>query len=67
MPFRNYTQFDTATLDVMRAAYDAVMLRLNLKNDNPLTSRLAAKIAALAAEGERDVGKLTEQALTGLK
>ena len=67
MPFRNYTQFDTATLDVMAAAYDAVVKRLDLKSDNPLTSKLASKIAAIAAEGERDIGKLTERALTGLK
>ena len=67
MPFRNYTQFDTATLNVMTAAYDAAVARLQLKSDNPLTGKLAAKIASLAAEGERDVGKLTEQALLGLK
>jgi hypothetical protein len=67
MPFRNYSQFDSATLKKMTAAYVAVVERLDLKSDNPLTGKLAAKIAALAAEGERDVGKLTEQALLGLK
>jgi hypothetical protein len=67
MPFRNYTQFDSGTLDIMKSAYDAVVRRLNLNSDDPLTGKLAAKIAALAAEGERDVGKLTERALTGLK
>jgi hypothetical protein len=67
MPFRNYTHFNGETLDKMAAAYDAVVKRLDLKTDNPLTSKLAAKIAALAAEVERDVGKLTEQALLGLK
>jgi len=67
MPFRNYNQFDSATLEKMKAAYDAIVQRLDLKSDNPLTGTLAAKIAALAAEGERDVGKLTEQALLGLK
>jgi hypothetical protein len=41
--------------------------RLNLKNDNPLTGKLAAKIVSHAADGERDVGKLVEQALIGLK
>jgi hypothetical protein len=67
MPFRNYSQFDSAALKVMTAAYDAVVARLQLKSDDPLTGKLAAKIASLAAEGERDVGKLTEQALLGLK
>ena len=66
MPFRDYTQFDSATLEKMRLAYDAVIARLNIKSDDPRTGKLAAKIAALAAEGERDVGKLTEQALLGL-
>jgi len=67
MPFRNYTQFDSAALKAMTAAYDAVVARLQLKSNDPLTGKLAAKIANLAAEGERDVGKLTEQALLGLK
>jgi hypothetical protein len=67
MPFRNYTQFDGDALFKMRAAYDAVVARLNLKSGDPRTSRLAAQIAALAAEGERDVEKLTEQAAAGLK
>jgi hypothetical protein len=67
MPFRNYTQFDSATLDIMASAYDSVVKRLDLKSDNPLTGRIAAKIATLAAGGERDVGKLIEQALIGLK
>ena len=44
----------------------AIVRRLNLKSDDPRTGKLAAKIAALAAEGERDVGKLAEQALIGL-
>jgi len=67
MPFHSYNQFDSATLDIMAAAYDAAVERLAIKSDNPLTSMLAAKIAALAAEGDRDVGKLTEKALAGLK
>jgi hypothetical protein len=67
MPFRNYTQFDSAALKIMTAAYDAAVARLKIKSDNPLTGKLAAKIASLAAEGERDVGKLTEEALLGLK
>jgi hypothetical protein len=67
MPFRNYTQFDSETLSKMTAAYDAVVRRLGISNNDPRTSQLAAKIAAIAAEGERDVGKLIEQALIGLK
>jgi hypothetical protein len=51
----------------MTAAYDAVVARLDIKPDDPLTSRLAAKIVGLVKAGERDLGKLTEQALTGLK
>jgi hypothetical protein len=66
MPFRDYTQFDTETLRVMTAAYDAVVARLNIQSGDPLTSKLATKIVALADAGERDVGKLTEQALVGL-
>ena len=60
MPFRNYTQFDSAALKAMTTAYDAVVARLRLKSDDPLTGKLAAKIANLA-EGQRDVGKLTEE------
>jgi hypothetical protein len=64
MPFRDYKQFDSATLDIMAAAYDAVVLRLGIKGSDPRTRKIAAKIAGLAAESERDVGKLTEQAST---
>jgi hypothetical protein len=67
MPFRDYTQFDSATLDKMAKAYDAVVSRLNIKSDDPRTSRLAAKIATLAAAGERDVTRLAERAIVGLK
>jgi hypothetical protein len=67
MPFRNYTQFDSATLDKMTMAYDAVVARLNIKSDDPRTSQLAAKIVTLAAAGERDVMRLAEQAVVGLK
>jgi hypothetical protein len=60
-------QFDTDTLDRMGEAYDAAIRRLHMKSDNPLTSRLAAWIAALADEGERDVAVLTEKAIANLK
>ena len=66
MPFRDYTQFDSATLQKMTSAYDAVITRLDIKSDDPRTGRLAVKIAALAAEGERDVGRLTERAILEL-
>jgi hypothetical protein len=67
MPFRDLTDFDSQTLQNMTAAYDAVVARLDIKPGDPLTSRLAAKIVGLVKAGERDLGKLTEQALTGLK
>ena len=67
MPFRNYSQFDSATLDIMAAAYDEVVKRLDIKSDDPRTSRLAARIASLADNGERNVGTLIEGALAGLK
>jgi hypothetical protein len=66
MPFRDYTQFDSATLQKMTSACDAVITRLDIKSDDPRTGRLAVKIAALAAEGERDVGRLTERAILEL-
>jgi hypothetical protein len=67
MPFRNYTQFDSTTLKVMQAAYDAVLVRLGVTADNPLTGKIAAKIAELALEGERDVKRLEERALSGVQ
>jgi hypothetical protein len=63
MPFSDYTQFNGEALLKMRSAYDLAVARLNLKNDDPRTGELAAKIAALAAEGERDVEKLAERAV----
>jgi hypothetical protein len=66
MPFRTVTDLDVQTLRTMTAAYDAVVARLNMKSDDPRTGPLAAKIVMLARTGERDVGKLIEQALIGL-
>ena len=66
MPFRTVTDLDAQTLRTMTAAYDAVVARLNMKSDDPRTGPLAAKIVMLARAGERDVGKLIEQALIGL-
>ena len=67
MPFRNYTQFDTATLDIMQKAYDAVVARRNLASTDPRTGKLAAKIAELVAAGITDLEKLTEQAASALQ
>jgi len=47
----------------MTAAYDATVAKLNLKSVDPRTGKIAAKIAALAAEGERDPVKLSDLAL----
>ena len=66
MPFRDYEQFDGATLDKMAAAYDAAFHQLKLTSDSPLTSKLAAAIAELAAQGERDVARLVEEASKAL-
>ena len=44
-----------------------LIARLGLTSDNPLTSKVAAKIAALAAAGEREVRNLTEGALKNLR
>ena len=60
MPFRDYQQFDSATLDTMRAAYDAALAQLKLTSDDPRTSSLASAIAELAAKGERDIARLAE-------
>jgi hypothetical protein len=65
MPFRDY-DFDGDALFKMTAAYDAVVARLYLQTDDPRTSTLAANIVALAAEGERDVEKLTERVASDL-
>jgi hypothetical protein len=63
MPFRNYAQFDIETLRKMTAAYDVAVTRLNIKSDDPMTSRLANIIVELASTGERDPDKLCEAAL----
>jgi hypothetical protein len=67
MPFRDYSTFDAATLKAMTAAYDAAVAKLNIKADDPRTSNIAARIAALASEGERDHNKLCDQAIAGLR
>lgn len=66
MPFRDYSGFDAATLKVMTAAYDAAIAKLGIENTDPRTSNIAARIAAMASEGERDQAKLCDQAIAGL-
>jgi hypothetical protein len=51
MPFRNYSQFDSAALDVMTAAYDAVVARLQLKNDDPLTANWRQRLPTSPLKG----------------
>jgi hypothetical protein len=67
MPFRSYAGFSTEMLRSMTAAYDSAVAKLQIKNDNPLTSKLAATIAALAADGESDPIKLCERSIAELQ
>ena len=60
-------QLDTSTLDTMAAAYDAIVVQLDIKSDDPRTSKLAAMIAELAIAGERDVQELSKRALAALQ
>lgn len=66
MPFRDYSGFDTEMLRNMTAAYDTAIAKLNIKSPDPQTGKLAAAIAAIASEGERDPNKLCERALAAL-
>ena len=63
MPFRDYAGINDATLRAMTAGYDAAIAKLGLTSSDPLTSNIAARIAALAAEGERDPLQLCERAI----
>lgn len=67
MPFRDYSGFNGATLKAMTAAYDSALAKLGIKPDNPLTSNIAARIAAFASDGERDPDRLCEKAIEGLQ
>ena len=67
MPFRDYSRFNAEMLRNMNAAYDIGIAKLNIKSPDPLTGKLAAAIAAVAAEGERDPGTLCERALAILQ
>ena len=66
MPFRDYSNFDDAMLKSMTAAYDAAIAKLNIKTGDPRTGKVAARIAALASEGQSDPVKLCDQAIVGL-
>lgn len=63
MPFRNYHQFDTPTVRLMRFAYDAALRQLGIDGDHPMSGRIAARIAICADTGERDPAKLCKAAL----
>ena len=51
----------------MTAAHDSAMAQLGIAPGHPLTGKLAANIAALADEGQRDPIKLCELALAKLR
>jgi hypothetical protein len=67
MPFRNYTQFNTETLQAMTAAYDSVVARLDLKPEDPRTGKLAVLIVQFADAGVVDSEKLADKARAALK
>jgi hypothetical protein len=67
VPFRDYSGFNADTLKAMTEAYDTAIAKLGIKAGDPLTSNVAAAIAALASEGERDPAQLCEKTIAGLK
>jgi hypothetical protein len=67
MPFRNETQFTTANIQEMTAAYFSVVAKIKLKPDDPRRGRLATLIVQLAKAGVVDEEKLADQARAGLK
>jgi hypothetical protein len=67
MPFRNYHQFDTATVRLMTEAYDAGLLQLGISGTDPMSGAPAAEIAKLADEGERRPAALCSEALKRIK
>ena len=66
MPFRNYRQFDSETLCIMQSAYSAALVRLGAASGDPRSGSIAAAIAKLTDEGERDPNVLCELALRTL-
>jgi hypothetical protein len=67
MPFRNETEFTTANIQQMTAAYDSVVAKLKLAPDDPRRGKLATLIVQLAKAGVVDADKLADQARSGLK
>jgi len=67
MPFRNYGQFDIATVRLMRQAYDAALSHLSITSSDPRSGEIASEIAMLADEGERDPQILCTGALARIK
>jgi hypothetical protein len=67
MPFRSYHQFDTEAVRLMTEAYDAALLQLGITGKDPMSGELAAQIAMLANNGERDPVVLCAKGLERLK
>jgi hypothetical protein len=63
MPFRNYTkEFTPATLDMMTAAYDALMRELGITSSDPRSGQLAITIAHIVRAGEDDKDAVIKKA-----
>jgi hypothetical protein len=67
MPFRNETQFTTAQVQAMTAAYDSVVAKLTLTPEDPRRGKLVSLIVQLAKTGILDADKLADQARSELK
>ena len=63
MPFRNYGNFDHRTLVVLQKAYDSALVQLGIRGDDPRSGPLAAAIAQLADDGERNADALCAAAI----
>ena len=57
MPFRNETQFTTANVQAMTAAYDSVVAKLKLTRDDERRGKLVSIIVRLAKAGVVDVDR----------
>jgi hypothetical protein len=66
MPFRNYKQFDQTTLAILQDAYDRALARIGATANDSRSGILAAAIAKLADDGERDPAILCDLALRRL-
>ena len=67
MPFRAYSEFNSQTLDVMAAAYDALVRELGIAAADPRSSKLAMKIVEMVRTGEDDRDMLIKKARASLK